>query len=1066
MNPSGKSLEQIGIEFVMKNLDKFASGAAQYGKQVADMNKASVDFAKQADKSAEAGKKMGEGTKAAGAGAAAGAKGVGIFGAAINFALGPIGLAIGAISAITAAVGALGMRGAEIRGIETAFANIIAPILKADESVQDFVTNLRNAAGDTISQLDLLRSTNLALAGTSGELKETFARSLPALLETARVQAAATGESVSFLFDSLVRGIKRGSPLIIDNTGLVLDLSKANETLATQLGISVEQMTEEQKTIALINATVAAGADAVDQAGGIVVTAATRMATIQSLITNTIDNIARGVEPIVNAVLGAVTPVFAFIENASRSFGGFIQAVAKRITDFVGTFQTAFTLAQQIIQSGGEVVSNSFVGRIAGGAAMLFQIVSDNVTKIVEFLVGSIPAFFKAGASMFAALGNAYLAAANRFIFPVVVQIATFIADFLTGFSPAKRGPLSEIDKGAAGLATAWAGGFAGVFVPAAEDVAKEVDASLGKIGKFGIEKVTARLGQLDLAIRPFQERLAIVEAQFKAIQEPAQAAIDVIDKQLEKATQALASGDEGAAELVRKLNTERALFEQRLELNEDQVASAKLNLALVQAQQAEERALLTIQEKRLGVVDEVDKKTKKKKKDTKAAVDKAPTGGGAAPVTAPAGGGVTADVSGVVDEFLGNQAGEDALAGLDSILAGAIEFGGELSATLLEGLNAGGELDTALGFGDELQTQFGRIAESDPVQGIIGVFDGLTENLKTVGMDAVNGFLGFFTDASIEGSIPFFINDITTRGAAAVFGDITTAFTTWIQTSIVDPVKNGALLGLFDPTNPESVFAPFMTLGPRIVEVIGDLSPYFSQAFLTIGKWVFGETEDGGLPAIIDGIIRSIGGLPLQIFEVLKFIGLVFFDVFIAPFVSVVDSFIETVNDFLNQILDSEFINFLRSNPVTSSLFGDFPSSARILPLSSVINRSLFLPVAPPEVGGGGRGSGGGESVAHGARGGLFSEGLLNVGEKGPEKVFSAEPMGVFSNNFIRAMESISDMVMGGGISSEMGIPAPQSVTNNSSTDNSVTVNAPAGLKQSAADIANRIAVARVFGI
>lgn len=1048
------NLEQLGISLVMQGNAEFAKGARDYGKQVSEMNKNTADYGKTADKSKSSSDKAAAGFKAAGKGAEEGAKGIGILGAAIEFALSPITLIITAVTAAGAAIGKLGLRGAEVRGVETAFANLISPILKSGETIQSFVDNLRQAAGDTISQVDLLRSTNLALAGTSGALRETFARALPQFLEIARVQAAATGESVQFLFDSLVRGVKRGSPLIIDNTGLVLDLTAANQALADQLGITVDQMTEEQKTIALINATVAAGGEAIEAAGGIQVTAATRLATIQSLITNTIDNIAKGVEPLVNSFLGFITPVFSAIEQASRNFGTYVQIATGVIDHFTGSVQNAFGYALKIIDSGSKGIETSFVGRIAAGASQLFGIVSDSVSSTIEFLAGAIPNFARGGAMLIAALGNSYLAAANQFIFPVVVQIATFIADFLTGFSPAKRGPLSRIDEGAAGLAQSWAGSFAGVFVPSAQETAAEVDAALGDIGKFGINRVEKRLSALDMAIRPFQERLALAKAQFEALQEPAKAALDIIDKQLEKAVQGLATGDERSAELVRNLNLQRAAWEQRLSMQDEQLDKAKLNLAIMQAQQAQERTLLNIQKERLGKTEAITKTTKDAVKAEKVAADKAPTGGKAEkPETPAAAGGMDINQK-AVDDFLGKDdkgaAVNQALLGLDSTLAGIGDFAGQLGTDFMAGLNAGGELDTALGFGDQLSTQFDRIANSNPVQGITGAFGTLTTEMTRVGSEAVEAFLGFFTDPAQEGSIPYFINDINTRGATAVFGDLTAGIQTWIQDSIITPIQEGALVGFFDPTNPEGFYAPFINIGSNIVTTIGDLRPYIESAFNVIGQWVRGETEGGGLPTLIQDIVNSFSGLPSALFNVLQFIGLVFFDIFVAPMVAVIDQFIAVTNDFLNGILESEFMNFLRTNAVTSSLFQDFPSTVQIQPLSTVVNRSIFLPVMPPEIG-------------HAETGGLFTGGLLDVHKD--ERIFSAEPMGVMNAQFVRAMDTLSELLVGSqGFG--MGLSAPATNVDNRNIDNSVTVNSPAGLKQSAADVANRIAVARIFGV
>ena len=83
-------------------------------------------------------------------------------------------------------------------------------------------------------------------------------KGLAGLMDIARAQARATGQDVNYLFDSLVMGVKRGTPLLIDNTGLVLKVSDANERFARSLGKTVGALTAE-KQIALLNATLEAG---------------------------------------------------------------------------------------------------------------------------------------------------------------------------------------------------------------------------------------------------------------------------------------------------------------------------------------------------------------------------------------------------------------------------------------------------------------------------------------------------------------------------------------------------------------------------------------------------------------------------------------------------------------------------------------------------------------------------------------------------------------------------------------------------------------------------------------
>lgn len=82
---------------------------------------------------------------------------------------------------------------------------------------------LKQATAGTVSELELMkRSVMAANFGINLE-------ALPKLLEFAAVRAKQTGQSVSFLADSIVTGIGRKSALILDNLGI--SLSAINEEL-------------------------------------------------------------------------------------------------------------------------------------------------------------------------------------------------------------------------------------------------------------------------------------------------------------------------------------------------------------------------------------------------------------------------------------------------------------------------------------------------------------------------------------------------------------------------------------------------------------------------------------------------------------------------------------------------------------------------------------------------------------------------------------------------------------------------------------------------------------------
>lgn len=179
--------------------------------------------------------------------------------------------ALGAVGAAAAVAGAalstafeLGTEGAQITAVQSSFDNLTSSLGAAP----GILNTLQGATKGTVSELDLMNSVNTLLIGTTGDLGTALAQSAPQLAEIA--QAAhevnpALGDT-TFLFDSLARGIKRASPLILDNLGIIVKLEEEYRAYAATLGKTSQQLTAEEKSMAVLNAVLREGTTIVDQA--------------------------------------------------------------------------------------------------------------------------------------------------------------------------------------------------------------------------------------------------------------------------------------------------------------------------------------------------------------------------------------------------------------------------------------------------------------------------------------------------------------------------------------------------------------------------------------------------------------------------------------------------------------------------------------------------------------------------------------------------------------------------------------------------------------------------------
>ena len=112
---------------------------------------------------------------------------------------------------------------------------------------QSIVSGLNNA----ISRADALRFANQAiLLGLP-----VTAKSMEDLSRAALRLGRAMGVGPTQALESLVVGIGRQSKLWLDNLGIIVDVEKAHADYATQLGKTVQELTDAEKKLAFYNAT-------------------------------------------------------------------------------------------------------------------------------------------------------------------------------------------------------------------------------------------------------------------------------------------------------------------------------------------------------------------------------------------------------------------------------------------------------------------------------------------------------------------------------------------------------------------------------------------------------------------------------------------------------------------------------------------------------------------------------------------------------------------------------------------------------------------------------------------
>lgn len=232
------------------------------------------------------------------------------------------------------------------------------------------LASMNRAAAGTIADADLIKSANTGLLLTSGKI----ATELPRLIEIARASAKATGQDIGFIFDSLTRGIARGSPQIIDNASITLDAAGAFETYAKSIGKSSDQLTKAEQQQATLNAVIAAGNDIIAKTGGAADSGATGIARLGTVFTNTKNAAASFYGQGLGPIAGGLADVATGTDGTAAGFGRFAASVQSTLGVLQGYGATTGVAAQanqefatSVAQGVGNVLS--FLGIVDQAAA-------------------------------------------------------------------------------------------------------------------------------------------------------------------------------------------------------------------------------------------------------------------------------------------------------------------------------------------------------------------------------------------------------------------------------------------------------------------------------------------------------------------------------------------------------------------------------------------------------------------------------------------------------------------------------------------------------------------------
>lgn len=172
---------------------------------------------------------------------------------------------------------------------------------------------MREASRGTIDDTTLMAGSLTLVAGATDDMAKGLLENAPQLLEIAKAaqKLNPTLGDTAFLYESISTGIKRQSPLILDNLGIVISAGEAYENYAAKIGKSASELTKAEQGQAFLNATLEAGNNLIGQVGGNVDSATDAYQQLGTIIENTLSNIK-------GAIAEAVAPE---LENIKETVG-------------------------------------------------------------------------------------------------------------------------------------------------------------------------------------------------------------------------------------------------------------------------------------------------------------------------------------------------------------------------------------------------------------------------------------------------------------------------------------------------------------------------------------------------------------------------------------------------------------------------------------------------------------------------------------------------------------------------------------------------------------------------
>jgi len=353
--------------------------------------------------------------------------------------------ALGFAAAFTAVgVGAIKMA-IDAAPLQTVQASFDGLATAAGSGMDEMLAALQKGSSGMIANRDLMMSFNKA----SQLISKDFAVQLPDAMKYLGKISASTGDDMGYLMNSLVVGVGRLSPMILDNLQIQVTLEQATARAAEMYGKEADALSKTELQAGMMDLALTKLAENTKDIPDVAGSAQAEIVGLGVTFTNLKDEIGMKLIPV-------ILPFIKYISELAKKYLPMFTEKLGNVLEKVGWVVEAFLDAGPGSLEFKEALSTLFGGDMVANIMNFFTQIGNVFTSIGDFVTKTlVPFVVKYGPQLktfFMTLG-AILAAAG-----IVSAIASIGAVIASLFSP-----IGLIVGIIALLAAAWAGNWGGI---------------------------------------------------------------------------------------------------------------------------------------------------------------------------------------------------------------------------------------------------------------------------------------------------------------------------------------------------------------------------------------------------------------------------------------------------------------------------------------------------------------------------------------------------------------------------------------------------------------------------